>query len=73
MREVATMIWTMTASHDERPMPPKEATAFAQAFDNGGQAAFRAALDRMARCSTGRLAYDQASGFYVPEQTENCR
>ena len=33
----------------------------------------REALDRLARCSTGRLVHDRVAGFYVPEQKEGCR
>jgi hypothetical protein len=33
----------------------------------------RQALARLARCATGKLAYDPAAGFYVPQQKEGCR
>jgi hypothetical protein len=33
----------------------------------------RQALARLARCTTGKLAYDLAAGFYVPQQKEGCR
>ncbi|MCL5745318.1 MAG: hypothetical protein M1541_15560 [Acidobacteria bacterium] len=37
------------------------------------RAQLRQALEWLARCATGNLVYDHASGFYVPEQREGCR
>ena len=36
-------------------------------------AQLREALARLARCSTGELVRDQASGFYLPQQKAGCR
>jgi hypothetical protein len=72
MREVAMMIWAMMASHSQ-PKFPHQPAALVRRVDNGEPAAFRAALDRIARCSTGKLAYDRTSGFYLPEQKADCK
>jgi hypothetical protein len=34
---------------------------------------FRRALDRLARCATGKLVYNRAAGFYVLDQRQGCR
>ncbi|HMC57972.1 MAG TPA: hypothetical protein VKJ01_02155 [Candidatus Solibacter sp.] len=80
MNEVAMALWAMTASHHQWPIPPKEPVAVVRMVEAGKpalnpdeQARLRAALDRMARCTTGRLMYDQASGFYLPEPKANCK
>ena len=32
----------------------------------------RAAAERMARCSTGNIRFDRASGLYIPETRKDC-
>jgi hypothetical protein len=80
MNEFAMALWAMTASHHQWPIPPKEPVAVVRVVEASNptlnpdeQAQLRAALDRMARCATGRLMYDQGSGFYLPEQKANCK
>ena len=37
------------------------------------RAQLRQGLERLARCATGKMVYDRAAGFYVPERKEGCR
>lgn len=37
------------------------------------RAELRKAVERIARCSTGKLRFDPASGFYVPETKPDCK
>ncbi len=45
----------------------------ASGFSDEERAQLRQALERLARCATGKLVHDRAAGFYVPEQKEGCR
>lgn len=83
MTEFAIALWAMTASHHQWPTkPPQEPVAITRPADAGKQQRqltsqerdeLRAALDRMARCSTGRLVRDEAAGLYLPEQKPDCK
>jgi len=80
MKEFAMALWAMTASHHQWPTPPQEPVAVVRTVEAAqpvlseeDKAILRAAMERAARCTTGKIVYDPASGFFVPEQTPVCR
>jgi len=80
MKELAVVLWAMTASHHEWPMPPNEPLVVVRTIDTSlpalnreEQTRLHTVLDRLAQCATGRLAYDPTSGFYLPEQKADCK
>ena len=77
MNEFLLALWAMAASHHHWEMPPKEPVAIVQPLETRGAARelsagerreLRTAVERMARCATGRLRADADSGWYIPEQ-----
>jgi hypothetical protein len=83
MAELAMARWAMTASHHEWPAkPPQEPVAITRPADAGKQGReltnqerdeLRRALDRLARCSTGKLVHDEAFESCVLEQKSDCK
>lgn len=57
------------------PLPPvaEEGSKPNRGLSNQERAQLRQALERLARCSTSKLIYDQAAGFYAPELKVGCR
>jgi hypothetical protein len=83
MNEFVLALWAMAASHHQWEMPPKEPVAIVQPLESHGAARelsagerreLRTAVERMARCATGRLRSDADAGWYIPEQkpTKSC-
>ena len=77
MNQILLALWAMTASHHQWEMPLKEPVAIVQPLEvpgSGDELAvgerreLRTAIERMARCATGRLRLDADSGWYIPEQ-----
>lgn len=73
-------LWAMTASHHQWPVSKapvvsvQKPQAVAQReLDPVEREALRNALERGARCATGKLVKDTASGLWVPELKTNCR
>jgi hypothetical protein len=81
MNEFLLALWAMTASHHQWEMP-KEPPAIVEIQESAGQAhtldarerrELRMALNRAARCATGRLVADWDQGWYAPEERAGCK
>jgi len=77
MNEFLLALWAMTASHHQWEMPPKEPVAIVRPIETpasagersaGERRELRLAVERMARCATGKLRPDAETGWYIPEQ-----
>ena len=77
MNEILLALWAMTASHHQWEMPAREPVAIVRPLQSFGLAhdltteerrELQTAVERMARCATGKLRPDADSGWYVPEQ-----
>jgi hypothetical protein len=81
MKEIALVLWAMTVPHHQPTLPQAAPALLVQTavetqapqLDAGERLRLRQALDRIARCSTGKLAKHTDGGFYIPEQKANCR
>jgi hypothetical protein len=81
MNEFLLALWAMTASHHEWEMP-KEAPAIvetreparlANRIGTREQRELRIALERAARCATGKLVVDLDEGWCAPEERAGCK
>ena len=75
-------LWTMTASHYQWAMPPKEPVPIVRPVEKletmpeltgGERQELQKALRRIARCSTGRVTQDSSFGWFVPAQKPHCQ
>jgi hypothetical protein len=82
MNEFLMALWTMTASHYQWEMPPKQPVPIVQPIEElqtlpeltgGERLELQKALRRIARCSTGRVTQDSNFGWFVPAQKPDCR
>jgi hypothetical protein len=82
MTECLMALWTMTASHYQWVMPPKEPVPIVRQVENpqtmpeltsGERQELQKALRRMARCPTGRVTQDSNLGWFVPAQKPRCQ
>ena len=75
MKEFALALWAMTASHHEWPAPAKEPVAVVRTVEAAQpvlseeeHAFLRAALERAARYTNGKVVYDPSARIWVPEE-----
>jgi hypothetical protein len=82
MNECLMALWTMTASHYQWVMPPKEPVPIVRPVEKpkpmpeltgDERLELRKALRRIARCSTGGLTQDSSFGWFVPAQKPRCQ
>jgi hypothetical protein len=75
-------MWTMTASHYQWEMPPKQPVPIVQPVEElqtlpeltgGERLELQKALRRIARCSTGQVTRDSNLGRFVPVQRPGCK
>jgi hypothetical protein len=78
--QIAMALWAMTATHSQWQMPTQEPFPVVQTvagakpeYSSEERDQLRAALERFARCATGKLVYDQTTGVAVPQQKPDCR
>ena len=71
-------LWSMTAAHHQWPATvakeaaPVQPPAPHRELSGSERAALEQALNNAARCTTGKLVYDAASGFYIPAFRRGC-
>jgi hypothetical protein len=71
-------LWSMSAAHHQWPaLPARDAAPVVlpaphRELPDSERAVLIQALEKAARCTTGKLVYHAASGFYVPEFRRGC-
>lgn len=82
MNEFLMALWTITASHYQWEMPPKQPVPIVQQVEkpqttpelNGGERLeLQKALRRIAHCSAGRVIQDSNFGWFGPAQKPGCQ
>lgn len=77
MNEFLLALWATTAGHHQWEMPvmepvaivrPLETPISARQLSSRERRELRTAVERMARCATGKVQLDAETGWYIPEQ-----
>ena len=81
MQEWAILLWAMTASHYEWPIPASPVAVELRGVESRTgppelppalRAELKKALERTVRCATGRMTPYPASQLHIPEQKHDC-